>query len=437
MHIQIIKYGLITHNTFIKIIMILSIYILINCFCYFQKLGDYLVKNHSRHGIIVDNVSYFGNHRPKDLLNCNEQKKINSVVMKHINKRRRSVRKHDMFRVNYNTDSEKCVLKYVNKRKRFDYGQMSKYDLSKIKNFNNYMNKHAYRRTQCLCSKRFIPKDGFAGVAVLRNDSIMSIGCIKFKFTYDTYSKETPKVCKKTKQERPIKSKQPLNGKRLKSKSEQQNSSNKINGIRNKLELVTTNGHCSISDKSDTNSLNEQNNISTFSIDKLEDRVLLNGKTKINGFLDIKISQHNNNKSNLDKSLSIAPRIPCTKQWNNKNGMSSKTQPCFANDLIQEVEVNVSSEDGETIEEIVCYTETDNGVAECNSDVQNWIIEEEIVDVEVGNLNGNENFVDLQLASTEKYPVPNHNHGVYKTEHLYCARSPSYNETIVISDDDE
>lgn len=397
------------------------------------------MKNHSRHGIIVDNVSYFGNHRPKDLSNCNEQKKINSLVMKHINKRRRSVRKHDMFRVYQNTESEKLfVLKYVGKRKRFDYGQMSKYDLSKIKTFNNYMNKHAYRRTQCLCSKRFIPKDGYPGVAVLRNDSIMSIGCMKFKFTYDTCSRETPKVCKKTKQEQTIRNKQPLNGTRLKSQSEQENCINKVNGIRNKLELVTTNGHCSLDGISDTNSLNEQNNISTFSLDKYEDRGLLNGKTKINGLLDITILQDDNNKQSLDSSLSISPHIQFTKQWNNKNGISSKTQPCFANDLIQEVEVNESSEDGETIEEeIVYYTETDNSAAECNNDVQNWIIEEEIVDDEVGNYNGNDHSIDLQLTSTEKYPAPNCNQGVYKTEHLYCARSPSYNETIVISDDDD
>lgn len=398
------------------------------------------MKNHSRHGIIVDNVSYFGNHRPKDLSNCNEQKKINSLIMKHINKRRRSVRKHDMFRVHQSSESEKLfVLKYVGKRKRFDYGQMSKYDWSKIKNFNNYMNKHAYRRSQCLCSKRFIPKDGYPGVAVLRNDSIMSIGCMKFKFTYDTCSRETPKVCKKPKQEQTIKNKQPLNGTRIKSQPEQENCINKVNGIRNKPELVTTNGHCSLDVISDTNSLNEQNNISTFSLDKYEDRGLFNGKTKINGLFDFKILQDNINKHILDSSLSISPRIPFTKQWNNKNGISNKAQSCFANDLIQEVEVNESSEDGETIiEEIVYYTETDNSAAECNNDVQNLIIEEEILEDEVDNFNGNDYSVDLQLSSTEKYRVPNCNHGAYKTEHLYCARSPSYNnDAIVISDDDD
>lgn len=406
---------------------------------FFQKNGDYLVRNHSRHGISVDDVSYFGRNRPKDLKNSNELKQINSQVRKHLNKRRRIVRKHSMFHFYENSGSENVIIKYADKRQKFDYRPMYKYYMNTlIKNV-----KHPYPKIQCKCSNRSIPKDEFEGEAILLNDSIMSIGCLKFKFTY---TRKIPILCTEkflAKQNGTVE-KKPLNGIK-KPQSEQENSISMINGTENKSELVTMNGHCSLEDVDNINSLNEQKNISTFNLDNSENGISNN--SKINHVtIDNLILPVTNDKPSKDINLSYSPSdTPCKKKWINMNGMSGKLQSCFANDLVQEVEVNESSEEySEAIDEEIVYemsyTEVDNSKAERISDVQDWIIEEIVVE-EGKNFHRNAkgHSVNLQLASAVGYHVPDRNLGNYKTEHLYCARSPNTYETspIIISDDDD
>jgi len=391
------------------------------------------MKNHSRHGVIVDNVAYFGNHRPKDLSNSSELKKVNSQVKKYINKRRRLVWRHNMFRIHQNKESENVIIKYVGKRRKFDYRPLNKYYKKKMKNI-----KHSYGKIQCECSKRFVPKDGFAGQALLRNESIISIGCMQFKFMFDTFSKEIPKGCAQSspviKQYGAVRRK-PLNGIRLQFQPEQENSINNSRETRNKLALLTINGHCSFENGDDEKSCNEQNHINTFDLDN----GFSNDNTKVDFGNDCIIT-HDPDRPTSNISLSSLSDKPCTKHWNT-NGLSNKIQSCFASDLIQEFEVNESYDGDETIEEEILYeltdAEADNATAEHISDVQDWIIEEIVVE-EDRNCNGNEleHSVDLQSSSIVEYPVPD-NRRDYKTEHLYCVRSPSYDQPIIISDDDD
>jgi len=390
------------------------------------------MKNHSRHGMIVDNVSYFGNHRPKEMSNS-ELKKINSQVKKHINKRRKSVRKHTMFRIYQSNESENVIIKYVGKRRKFDYRPMNKYYVNKFKNI-----KHSYRKIQCKCSKRLIPKDGFAGQAVLHNESIISIGCMQFKFTFDTCTKEIPKVCTQSspvvKQYGAVRHK-PLNGICLKSQPEQENSINVSRETRNKHALFTINRHCSFENVDNINSFNEQNHTNTFNLD--------NGFSNDNTGVDFRndriITLSPGSPTSNINLCSLSDK-PCIKHWS-MNSVSSEIQSCFANDLIQEFEVNESSEDDKAIEGGILYgldnTEADNTTAEHISDVQDWIIEEIVIEGD-RNFNSNEleHSVDTQSSSTIGYPIPD-NCRDYKTEHLYCVRSPSYDQPIVISDDDE
>jgi len=388
------------------------------------------MKNHSRHGVIEDNVAYFGNHRPKDPSKNSELEKINSQVKKYINKRRRLVWRHNMFRIHQTNESENVIIKYVGKRRKFDYRSLGKYYKKKFKNIN-----HSYGKIQCQCSKRFVPKDGYAGQALLRNESIISIGCMQFKFMFDTHSKEIPKVCAQSspviKQYGPVRSK-PLNGIRLKFQPEQENGINVSRETRNKLALLTINGHRSFENVDDRNSCNEQNHTNTFDLD--------NGFSNDNTEVDFGnncIIIHNPGRPTSNINLSSLSDKPCTKHWNT-NGLSSKIQSCFASDLIQEFEVNESCDGNEIFEEEILYeltdAEADNTTAEHISDVQNWIIEEIVVE-EDRNCNGNEHS-NLQSSSAVEYPVPD-NRRDYKTEHLYCVRSPSYDQPIIISDDDD
>lgn len=383
----------------------------------------------------MDNVSYFGNHRPKDLLNSSELKKINSQIKKHINKRRRSVRKHDMFRIYQNNENGKMILKYVGKRRKFDYRPLDKYYSSKFKNI-----KHAYRKIQCKCSKRFVPKDGFAGQALLHNESMISIGCMQFKFTYDKCIKEILKVCTESQlanHDGEVVQNKPLNGIRLKFQPEQQNNIDVTRNTKNKIPLDSIN----YSHKdADSNSLNEQNT-RVFDLDHAGNCRFSNDNPNIDCIDDSMITLDDNDKPTLEVNPSSSSDVSCIRHWNNLNGVSNKIQSCFANDLIQEFEVNESSEDGETIEEEIVYemndAEIDNRTTERISDVQDWIIEEIVVEEGKNyNSNGLKHSVNLQSASSVGYTVPN-NCGDYKTEHLYCARSPSYDQPIVISDDDD
>lgn len=393
------------------------------------------MKNHSRYGLIVDNVSYFGNRRPKDLSNSSELKKVNSQIKKHINKRRKTVRKHNMFRIYQNNDCENVIIKYVGKRRKFDYRSMQKYYTNILKN-----NKHAYRKIQCKCSKRLVPKDGFAGQAILHNESIISIGCMQFKFTFDTCSKDTPTVCTQSssliKQYRAERHK-PLNGICLKSQPEQENGIGVSRETRkNKLALFTMNGHCAFEDADNANSLNEQNHSNLFDLDSCfsNDNIVVDFRNNSMNTFDSGGPMSNINLSSVSADES------CTKRWN-VNGVSNKIQSCFSNDLIQEFEVNKFSENDKTIEEGILFglndAEADNSTAEHISDVQDWIIEEVVIE-ENRNYNGNEleHSVDLQSSSTVDYLVPDKRRD-YKTEHLYCVRSPSYDQSIIISSDDD
>lgn len=384
------------------------------------------MKNHSRHGIIVDNVSYFGSHRPKDLLNSSEFKKINSEIIKHINKRRRSVRKHDMFHIYQNNESGKMIFKYIGKRRKFDYRPLDKYYTSKFKNI-----KHAYRKIQCKCSKRLVPKDGFAGQALLRNESMISIGCMQFKFTYDKYMKEVLKVCTESQlgnQDGEVIRNKLINGICLKSQPEQENNIGIIKNTKNDILIDSINQHNSLKD---TNNTNEQSHTRVFDLNNIGDRRSSNDNTNI----DSVITSNDNDKLTLKIKSS---NMPCTKHW---NGVSNKIQSRSASDLIQEFEVNESFEDGETIEEEIVYeindAEAENSKTENIDDAQDWIIEEIVIEGEKNcNSKGLGHSVNLQSASTIGNSIPD-NRGDYKTEHLYCARSPSYNQPIVISDDDD
>lgn len=299
-------------------------------------------------------------------------------------------------------------------------------------------NKLGFRRVECTCSNRFIPKGGYNGDAVLHSGSIMFIGCLKFKFSYDIHAKEVPKCYT---EELAIKNygtdnKQTkgLNGVRLKPQSEQENCINVTKCTRNELALVTINRHCSLDDTVDTNSFNEQNNISLFDLDNSEDCSSSKEKTKINGTSKNIIMHNNNFEPSLDINLS---ETLYTRHLNNPNKLL--LNKCFANDLIQEVDV--LSNDGEIIEEEIVYAmhipETDISTPDRLNDDQHWIFKEIVGEDKSFNNNNLEHSVGLQLTSALEYSVPDHNHGDYKTEHLYCARSPSYNETIIISDDDE
>ncbi|XP_025410685.1 uncharacterized protein LOC112683743 isoform X2 [Sipha flava] len=387
-----------------------------------DELGDYLVKNHSRHGLIVDDVSYFGNRRPKESSNS-ELKKINSQVKKFINKQRRQVWNRNLIRIYQNNYSKEMFIRYIGKKRRFNFEPLLKYYTGKLKK-----NKHDYKKVECMCSKRFPPKDGYAGQALLCNGSIMSIGCFKFEFTYDIYTKEITKGSTENLETKQDGNK--LNGVRLKPPSEQENCINITKCNSYEQELVTINSHCSLEDTDDTNSFNEQNNISLF--DNSQDFSSSKERTIING-ISKNVTMHENDfKPPLE--VNLPNNTICTSNLNNTDDIL--LDKCFANDLIQEVDV--LSDDGGIIEEEIVYEinvpEADISTTNSINDDQDWIIEEIVVEADKNDL---ESSVNLQLSSPLEYSVPENNRGDYKTEHMYCARSPSYNEPIVISDDDE
>jgi len=365
------------------------------------------------------------------LSNNQELKKINSDVLEHINNQRKTVQKGKMFCVTYNSDDEKPEIQYASKASRFNYQPLSNYYMNKLKN-----TKHDYRKTaRCKCSKRLIQKDGYEGFAILRNESIILIGCMKFRFTYDADLIEILKVCTDE-------SLAKMNGivekeSHLKSSSEQQNGINVLIDTINNFESFSINGNCSLEDADHSNCLKEQNNINKLDLDGSTN---LNFCNTIVDNVSEKI-EHNNDIQTMEINASEKSDTESTKHWKTMNAMSSKIQSCFASDLIQEVEINESSEDGEIIEEEIVYemnyAEADSCAPACIND-QDWIIEE-IVIGEDRNYNDNEagHSVDLQLTSTVGVPVSGCEDEDHKSEHMYCALSPSYDETIVISDDED
>jgi len=349
------------------------------------------LKNLSRFGVIVDNVSYFGNRRKPS--NNHELKKVNSELLKHINKQRKTVQKDKIIDVVHYSDDEKPIIKYAGKTHRFNYKPMSKYYLKKYKN-----TKHGYKKAQCKCSKRLIQTDGYSGFAILRNESIILIGCMKFKFTYDS---DILEILTK-----------------IESKPSQNENKPQANGINLLIDTINNLSSISISDKNCS----------------LKDAIVTNSCVSENIMYD------NNDKQSLGMNNLKTSDAGYLKQWNIMDTMSSK-QSCFASDLIQEVEVN-DSEDGEIIEEEIVYEMNYPEAYNCApvhiNNHQEWEIEEIVIGEDRNyNDNGPGNSTDIQLKSTVESPVPAGSGENYKTEHLYYAHSTSYNDTIVISDDDE
>ncbi|KAL4112829.1 hypothetical protein QTP88_016552 [Uroleucon formosanum] len=394
-----------------------------------KNTGDFILKNLSRFGVIVDNVSYFGNRRKPS--NDHELKKLDSGLLKHINKQRKTVQKDKIIHVAHTSDDEKPIIKYAGKTRRFNYKPMSKYYLSKYKNME-----HGYKKAHCKCSKRLIQKDGYSGFAILRNESIILIGCMKFKFSYDDGILKILKICTNESLAKieGIVETNSINKSHLKGLSDQENGIDILTDPLNNLNSYSINENSSIKDADDTNSLNEQNKLD------LDDSPHSDFYYNRVHCVPENIMHYNDIIQPLEMHAPETSDTEYLKRWD-MNPMSNK-QSCFASDLIQEVEINESSEDGEIIEEEVVYemnyVEADNDAPTHNNDDQEWEIEEVVIE-EDRNYNDNEpgNSIDLQLKSAVKSPIPGCSSEDYKTEHMYCARSTSYDETIVISDDDD
>lgn len=478
------------------------------------------MKNHSRHGIIVDNVSYFGSHRHKEISN-RDLKVINSQVKKYINKRRRTIQNRNMLHVFKHPECENAIIKYVDRKRKFDYGLMSKYYSNKLKNV-----KHAYRKIQCKCSKRVLPKDGYVGQAILRNKSIMLIGCMKFIFTCDTeevpkictkkvskacaakvskickenvsnvfgeevfvfnastkeiaesYVKEIPKVCteelsnmcveeisevyankvqkiyvdEKTPdvfmeeisnvgiegKQVPVLSREkaskilelPQNGVHRSCLSEitasftslinrcdsieEQNLFKDMTYLGNNSDCEFSDSHMEINYEPNDMNLDEDNNcIQVSDNDDVDPTLNISGNPTLNICGDPTLN---------DVQISGTAEIESLER--HRIDVENEVQSCFVNDLVQEVDESFS--DGcEIVEEEVFFELGYNDSAERVSNIQSWI--EEIDVEEYGN-----------SANHRSQLQDNNVYGNYKTEHMYCARSPTYEmPTIVISSDDD
>lgn len=379
------------------------------------------MKNYSKHVVIVDNVSYSESLQPEDTTSS-EMEIINTPANEFMNKRQR-INESRNVKNEIVSGSGYTKLKNIVK----DLG----YDCQVIEYYPSTSNHTVNEIVQCKCNKSLIPKDGYPGDAVLSNGSELFIGCLKFKFTYDICT-EVPKCCSEKLIDKQDEIGNKLNGLRLKPQSEQENCINLTKCTRNEHTLVTINRHCSLDDTDDTNSFNEQNNISLFDVDNSQDSSSSEEKTKMNG-IPKNIIMH---KRNFNPPLDINLSDKLCKRHLNKNN-DIVLNECFASDLIQEVDV--LSDDGGIIEEEIVYAMHIPGADISTSNRlndQDWIIEEIVV--EEGRNYKNKDLghsINLQLSSALEYS--DHNRGDYKTEHLYCARSPSFNEPIVISDDDE
>ncbi|XP_027851559.1 uncharacterized protein LOC114130720 isoform X1 [Aphis gossypii] len=392
-----------------------------------EKTGNFILKNLSQFGVIVDNASYFGNHKQPS--NNHELKKVNSELQRHINKQRKTIKKDKFIQVTTNSDDEKPVVKYAGKKRPFNYKPITKYYISKYKNM-----KHSYKKAQCKCSKRFVQKDGYSGLAVLRNDSIIFIGCMKFKFTYDEGIIKTLKVCSDESLSKidGIVEKKSSNESHLKCFSEQENGINILVDTINHLNSFSINENCSLED-TDKNSINKLTNIDKLDLDNSAHDEIVN--TMVEGVSENIV--HDNNIKSSEMNLFETSDSEYIEDWDIMNAISTNENSCSASDLIQEVEVNESSEYSEVVEEEIVYEM--NCVPVHIDDAQEWIIEEIVVEEEK-NFNDKEpeRSDDLQSSSTVGSPVPTCDDEDLKTEHIYCARSLTYDdEIIVISDDDE
>lgn len=394
------------------------------------------MKNHSRYGIIVDNISYFGKYRPKDLSN-NKLKQINCHVKQFINKRRRYLHaNNDLFRFYQKNGSGRLIIKYVTNNKKFNYRSMYKYVTTSFKNTNNN-----FRQIQCKCLNRLLPKDGYAEQAVLRNGSIISIGCIQFKFTCDS----STKVCNNKSAEVLISNRDEsvrtiLLNEVHSTQFQQEEIVSLNNGIRSDPVLFTINEQCPLEDVVDTDSYKEQNNISTFNLNNFDYYTFSNDDNTIDSGVSDNIILHNNNEQPLsDINLSSLSEIACI-NWDSMNGVPDNIESCFTDDLVHEVEINNLTEEGVPIEETVYvdYINVENSTSEHITEVQDWLIEEIVIaDPAYNDLDfGPCDRMDCP-PSTEPYLEWDNNGRDSKTEHLYSSSSTHYNESVVISDNED
>ncbi|XP_050544888.1 uncharacterized protein LOC126907566 isoform X2 [Daktulosphaira vitifoliae] len=415
-----------------------------------EKLGDFSIKNHSKYGIIVNNISYFGNYQPKDLTN-KKLNKINSQIKRHINKRRKLMRKQPIFSIN-ETNNGKFSLKYnTNKQNSLlDYRSLSKNYMNMLSNTT-----HNYSNVQCSCSKRLIPKDGYPGLAFLCSGSTVSFGCIKFNFTYDRYVRSVSIE--------PLSTKKSLTFKEEMKESEIDLQNNEKLTFSHKD--VSDNNNRYEKKKSDTSSLKnlpnrptdfnisiEQTNLNHKKYSISENNLIKNIKPKLNGL----INNNGHEEKTLD-SMSNSTMTNLTMDWVHTNGINNQSKSYFAHDLIQEVEIDATECSNETIgiqqieEEIVYdmdYTESNNSAMENvnENNAQNWIIEEILEDgvscngFEIGNEQDSvDQLSDSNVLKTSilEYSVSECNSRDYKTENVYHPTSSLYNEPIIISDDDD
>lgn len=297
---------------------------------------------------------------------------------------------------------------------------MYKYYTSLFKNTNQN-----YRQIQCKCSNRLIPKDGYAEQAVLHNGSIISIGCIKFKFIYDFHIKEDSKFCTKelvSKEDGLVENK-PLNISHLKSQCEQENNDIINKDIGSKTVFVTINDHYPLEDVEETNYFNEQNNISTFHLNNFNDHNFSNDNTI--DCVPENIIMHNNKvKPMSDINLSSLSNI----HWDTMNGVSDKIQSCFGDDSVHDVEIiNPSEENMYNMN----YIDVENSTAGHICNVDGWLMD----GVLVNELSDSDKISYTPL--TGSYSIEDRNLRNSRTEHLYCAKSPNELVTIIISDSDE
>jgi len=438
------------------------------------------MRNHSKHGITVDNVSYFGNYQPnEDTLNISELKQIKSEFIKHINQQREIVRRHGLFYIDRSIENDKA---------KFDYQSMSKYYTIKFSNI-----KHTYQKNQCNCNTHLLLKGGYAGQAVLRNETIVTIGCLKFKFTYSMQEVQDISKYDITGE------KKPLNGLHIQFQSKQEEI-NVTKGFQSLIPLVpVVNKYGSLkkiekveaavaAEDKNIYSLNEQNIVNHLDMEADSvNHVFSNNNTEIDDMIQnndnvvltvedlnddniqikediydndlltmedidddsmstVKVDDDNNimilndahdsvlildnninysstpNDINTNVTDSLGNLQPRTQFWDDIN---SDIQSCYTNDLIQEVVMVNCSEN--KVEEQTVYEYTDNNITErVVTNSPEWLIEEIVVNQ------------DGKPVNQEPLPGPSGQHRNFNTEHLYCARSPSDKmQTIIISSDDE
>ncbi|XP_050434457.1 PHD finger protein 12 isoform X2 [Adelges cooleyi] len=412
-----------------------------------ENIGAFSVTNHSKYGIIVNNVSYFGNHQPIDLT-IRDLNKINFQIKKHINKRRKIVRSQRMFSFSQ-TNKEKLLIKYTSNKRdpKLDYRSLTKYYRKMLSS-----TKYTYSDVECSCSKRLIPKDGYPGLAFLSSGSTMLIGCINFTFTHDQYVRSVS--IKHMNTDEPfIKREKTIENEIYSKTNEKENSvtSNRSQGDdRIEDEVVVTNSKCFSQNESivNSNNSNKENQLEVFingdcssknknikntcktnRKDENKHEVVTNGdcspenETIVNTpteqnyiKLDNSVNDsivnglsisYKNNTSIEDVNKSNSFDDTESTKWLNTNGVSNKMQSCSASDLIQEVEVDANYEcfnetynnEHNIQEEIVYemdYLEPSHSRVEyvSEADAQNWIIEEILEEEDNMNISSSSEIVN-------------------------------------------